>query len=168
MWKKVHSRMSSTTNTLEATDGHFNNIVTRRNSLWRSLTILVDFITNKTTGFDTALARDFRDLLKRSTRRSQLVRPDRMAEKSAFFGISRDSCGCAQAVHRSSSYRGCALYSSIFTGSPQARHSRWDGDPVAGKRRDYSRSHWRSNEQGHSMAENVCNIADQAFFAICR
>jgi hypothetical protein len=105
MWKRVHSKMPSTTNTLEATHGYLNDTITRRDSLWQSLIILVYSITDKTIDFDTALAHDFRASLKRSKRRSQLVSPDRMAEESAFFGISCDSCGRAEIIHLSASYR---------------------------------------------------------------
>jgi hypothetical protein len=75
MWKRVHSRIPNTTNTLDATHGHFNGIITCRSSLGQSLTILVQFIADKTIGFDVALAHDFRASLKRSNRRSQLVSP---------------------------------------------------------------------------------------------
>jgi hypothetical protein len=87
--------MPSTTNTLEtaveATHGHLNNIITRRNNLWQSLAILIDSIADKTIGFDAALAYDFRASLKRSKWRSQLVSPDQMAEECGFFGTSRDN-----------------------------------------------------------------------------
>jgi hypothetical protein len=69
MWKKVHSRMSSTADTIEATHRHHDDIITRRSSLWQSLTILVDSITDNTIGFDAALAHDFCASLKWGKRR---------------------------------------------------------------------------------------------------
>jgi hypothetical protein len=48
MWKKVHYRMPNTTNTLDATHGHLNDIMTRRNTFWQSLTILVNSFADNT------------------------------------------------------------------------------------------------------------------------
>jgi hypothetical protein len=45
-WKRVHSMTLSTTNTLRATHGHLNDIISRRNSVSQSLTILVDSIAD--------------------------------------------------------------------------------------------------------------------------
>jgi hypothetical protein len=121
MLKRSHSRMPSTTNTLEATHGHRNDIVTRRNSFWQSLIILVDSIADETIGFEARLAHDFRASLKRSKRCGQLVSPDRMAEEHAFFGTSRDGRGCVETVHLSSSYRAdvpCSHRYSLETHKP--------------------------------------------------
>jgi hypothetical protein len=121
MWKRIHSRMRKITNTIEVTHGHLNDISTRRNRLWRSLTILVNSIADTRIGFDAALAHGFRASLKRFKRRSQLVFPDRMAEESAFVGTSHDSCGCAETVHLSSSYRAdvpCANRYSVGANKP--------------------------------------------------
>jgi hypothetical protein len=76
MWKRVHSRKLSTTNTFEATHSPFNDIITRRNNLWHSLTILVDSVADKTIGFNAALAHDFGASLKLSKRRTKLVSSD--------------------------------------------------------------------------------------------
>jgi hypothetical protein len=58
--------MPGTTNTFGATHGHLNNIITCRNTIWQSLTILVDSIADKTIGFDAALAHNVRASLERS------------------------------------------------------------------------------------------------------
>jgi hypothetical protein len=76
IWKRIHFMMPTTTSTNEATHGPLTDIITRRNSLWQSLTILVDSIADKTIGFAAALAHDFHASLKRSKRRSQLAFPD--------------------------------------------------------------------------------------------
>jgi hypothetical protein len=68
--------MPYTTNTIKATHGHLNDIISRRNSLWQLLTILLDSIAHQTIAFDAALADEFRASLKRSRRCSQLVSPD--------------------------------------------------------------------------------------------
>jgi hypothetical protein len=98
-------RIPSTTNSLEATHGHLNETITRRNSFWQSLTILFDSIADKTLHFDLALAHDFRASMKRSKRRAQLISGERMAEECAFFGTSSEACGCAETVHLASLYQ---------------------------------------------------------------
>jgi hypothetical protein len=95
--------MAGILNTFEANHGHLHDIITRQNSPWQSLTILVESIADKTIGFDAELAPDCRASLKWSKWCSQLVPPDRMTEDCAFFGTSRDSCSCAETVHLSSS-----------------------------------------------------------------
>jgi hypothetical protein len=105
MWKRVDTRMPSTTNSLEATHGHLNEAISRRNTFWASMAVLSDAIADKTVHFKTALTHDFRAALKRSRRRSEIIPPERMAEECAHFGTSDSVCLCGETVHLSSSYR---------------------------------------------------------------
>jgi hypothetical protein len=80
LWRRVVMRIPSTTNSLEATHGHLNEVISRRNPFWASLALLFEAIADKTIHFETAAVHDFRTSLKGSKRRSQSVSQRRMAE----------------------------------------------------------------------------------------
>jgi hypothetical protein len=69
MWTGVGTRMPSTTNSFEATYGHLNDPISRRNPFWVSTKLLYDAIADKTIDFDGALAHTFRTAFKRCKRR---------------------------------------------------------------------------------------------------
>jgi hypothetical protein len=71
MWRCIGTRMPSTTNSLEATHGHRNEQISRRNPFWGSMAIRYNSISDKTLHFDAALVHDFRTGLKRSRRRGR-------------------------------------------------------------------------------------------------
>jgi hypothetical protein len=105
MWKRITTRMPSTTNSLEATHGHLNEAISRRNPFWGSMTLPYEAIPDKTMHFDAAFVHNFRTSLKRCKRRGHGVPADRMAEECAYFATSPEACTCGETIHLSSSYR---------------------------------------------------------------
>lgn len=105
MWRRIGTRMPSTTNCLEATHGHLNAEISRRNPFWASLAILHDSISDKTLHFHSAFVHDFRTALKRSRRRSAGLDPERMREECEIFQSSSISCACSETKHLSACYR---------------------------------------------------------------
>jgi hypothetical protein len=96
MWRRIETRMPSTTNSLEGTHGHLNEYISRRNPLWGSMAILYNAIADKTLHFDRALVHDFRTAPKRSRRRSRDINERRMLEECATFGASAVACWCSE------------------------------------------------------------------------
>jgi hypothetical protein len=105
MWRRIGTRMPSTTNSLEATHGHLNEQISRRNPFWGSMAILYNSISDKTLHLDKALVHDFRTSLKRSRRRSQQLDAERMRDECATFQSSATACGCSETLHLASCYR---------------------------------------------------------------
>jgi hypothetical protein len=64
MWRRVVTRIPSTTNSLEATHGYLNEAISRRNPFWAFLALLFEAIADKTIHFETAAVHDFGTSLK--------------------------------------------------------------------------------------------------------
>jgi hypothetical protein len=105
MWRRIGTRMPSTTNSLEATHGHLNEEISRRNPFWASLAILHGAIMDKTLNVHEALVHDFQASLKRSRRRGRELDGRRMREECALFESSASSCRCSETAHLSACYR---------------------------------------------------------------
>jgi hypothetical protein len=105
MWRRVVTRMPSTTESLEATHVHLNEAISPRNPFWASLALFFEVIADKTIHIETAAVHDFRPFLNRSKRRRQSVSQRKMAEECAFFGSTAEVCSCTETVHVSSSYQ---------------------------------------------------------------
>jgi hypothetical protein len=88
MWRRIDTRMPSTTNSLEATHGHLNEATSRRNPFWQSMEILHSAISAKTQHFDLALAHNFRAVLKRCSRRYRNLPEEQMREELKDFRTS--------------------------------------------------------------------------------
>jgi hypothetical protein len=111
MWRRVVTRMPSTTQSFEATHRHLNDAISRRNPFCASLALLFEAIADKTIDFETAAVHDFRASLKQSKRRSQSVSWGRMPEEWVFFGSTAEVCSCAETVRVSFSYQADILCS---------------------------------------------------------
>jgi hypothetical protein len=105
MWRRVVTRMPSTTNSLQTTHRHLNEAILRRNLFWASLVLFFEAIVDKAIHFETAAVHDFRTSQKRSKRRSQSASKRRMTKECAFFGSTAEVCSCAETVHVSCFYQ---------------------------------------------------------------
>jgi hypothetical protein len=105
MWRRIPTRLPSTTNSLEATHGHLNEAISRRNPFWQSMGILYGSVSDKVQHFDVALVQGFRLALKRYSRRCRDLPKERMDEECMDFGTSIEACSCGETVHLSSCYR---------------------------------------------------------------
>jgi hypothetical protein len=62
--RSADRQISNTINSLEATNDHMNEAISRRNSFQASVSILSNHVAYKMLHFDAALTRDFRTALK--------------------------------------------------------------------------------------------------------
>lgn len=105
MIERVKTRMPSTTNALEATHGHLNESVQRRNCFWPSLHRLVKSINDRTYSFQEHLKHSFQKTKRDVIARAKYVYEREMQKEINFFGSTKESCKCGETKLESAMFR---------------------------------------------------------------
>ena len=105
MLKRIEARMPSTTNSLEATHGHLNSLLPRRNEFWSSLYRLVKSIADKDFRFKEMLIHNYQRIKRNVKYRAKNTPFDIMNQEREYFATTLDSCKCGETKHQSALLR---------------------------------------------------------------
>jgi hypothetical protein len=75
---RATTRMPSTTNSIESTNGHLNDATTRNNPFWGSRSLLVEMMFRRVRGFRELLQRGFRRAVKKGVKRAVFIPEEEM------------------------------------------------------------------------------------------
>ncbi len=105
MLARIPTRMPSTTNSLEATHGHLNELVQRRNTFWTSLFRLARSIHDRDISFRDHLKHTYQRIKRNVTRRARFTEVNVMRNEIAFFNSTNEKCECGEMALESSMMR---------------------------------------------------------------
>lgn len=105
MIERIKTHMPSTTNALEATHGHLNERLPRRNDFWPSLYRIVTSIIQREFSFKEHLKHSYSRIKRLIKHRAKTLDKDIMMEQIRFYETTIDSCNCGETLLESSLYR---------------------------------------------------------------
>jgi hypothetical protein len=87
---RATTRMPSTTNSIESTDGDLNDTTTRNNPFWGSLFLLAEMMFRRVRGFRELLQRGFSRAVKKGVKRAAFIPADEMQrERERLLALVR-------------------------------------------------------------------------------
>ena len=106
--------MPSTTNSLEASHGHLNEKLPRRNDFWTGMKRLIEFLIVKENGFKKALKCNFTRAL-RVLEKTTKLNMESMEQQKSFYSTSLTHCNCGETLLISKLYRTQIPCSHIYS-----------------------------------------------------
>lgn len=105
MLARIPTRMPSTTNALEATHGHLNEQIQRRNAFWPSLFRLAKSINDRDYSFRDHMNHSFQRIRRNVLRRTNNCPREEMQKEIISFNTNIEHCDCGETALESSMYR---------------------------------------------------------------
>jgi hypothetical protein len=105
MIERIQTKMPPTTNALESTHGHLNEMTPRRNLFFKSLFRIAKMMIQKTFHYEQSLKQNFHSATRKAKQRCKRINEDQMKNEQAFYETGDSQCECGEMIHYSAMYR---------------------------------------------------------------